>query len=290
MSLLTYLERRFRRFGIPNVTVVIIVGQMALYFANLVRHANRLPGVARQLNLDVPRILDGEVWRLISFAFVPPATGVIIFALIGWLMFHTFATGLERVWGPFRFNVFLFVAWAANVAAAFIGWYAWGIPEPYLPPSVALGISATAGNVLLYGTIFLAFARLFPDMTINLFYVLPIRIRWLALIAWVAYAYSFLRYDWPERLFIAASLANYILFFARDHWRTLKQGQRRRVFQAKATKATAAPRHVCRVCGVNSDDSPKTLFRYCSKCTGQECYCPEHIRDHEHVIAESPVA
>ena len=26
----------------------------------------------------------------------------------------------------------------------------------------------------------------------------------------------------------------------------------------------------------------------CSKCSGQSCYCPEHIHDHEHVLAEEP--
>lgn len=290
MSLLSRLERRFGRFAIPNLTVIIIVGQMVMYFANLFRNAGGRGDVASLISLNVPRILSGEIWRLVTFTIAPPPTGIIIFAAIGWMLFHTFGSNLERIWGEFRYNVFLFIAWAANIAAAFIGWYAWGIPAPYLPPSAALGAAGTAANVLLYGAVFLAFARLFPDMIINLFFVLPIRIKWLAILAWIGYAYSLFRYDWPERMFILASLLNYILFFGRDHVREFKHGRRRRSFQAKAKKATAAPKHQCRICGVNSADSPKALFRYCSKCEGQACYCPEHIRDHEHVTAAAPTA
>jgi hypothetical protein len=140
-------------------------------------------------------------------------------------------------------------------------------------------------NTFVYGTLFLAFARLFPDYVIQLMFVLPIRIRWLALITWIAYGYVFLRGDWAVKVIIVASLLNYFIFLGRDHLREIKQGQRRRTFQAKAAKA-AHPIHTCRVCGANNDDSPKLAFRYCSKCAGQCCYCPDHIQNHEHVVEE----
>jgi ribosomal protein L37AE/L43A len=82
-----------------------------------------------------------------------------------------------------------------------------------------------------------------------------------------------------------ASIANYLAFFGREHFREVKQGQRRRSFQAKIEK-TAKALHTCRVCGLDSESSPKTAFRYCSKCAGQCCYCPEHIQNHEHVLNE----
>jgi hypothetical protein len=89
---------------------------------------------------------------------------------------------------------------------------------------------------------------------------------------------------------VLATVLNYLLFFGKEHWRELRASQRRRSFQASASRTKSAPKHVCRVCGLSTDDSPKTLFRYCSKCAGQACYCPEHIRDHEHVTAEQPAA
>jgi hypothetical protein len=290
MSLIPRLERRFGRFAIPNLTAIIIGGQALLYLADLLRRDNGGGSVYQLVSLQPSRILAGEAWRLVTFAFAPPLTPIIFFALLGWMLFYLFGSNLERVWGDFRFNVFLLVGWAANVAVAFIAWGVWGIPEPLLPPTAALGQSAMAANVLLYGSVFFAFARLFPDVIINVMFVLPIRIKWLALAAWVGYAYSFLLYDWPFRLFIAASLANYGLFFGREHWREFRFGRRRRKFQAQARQATAAPNHVCRVCGASSEKSPKTLFRYCSKCAGQCCYCPDHIRDHVHVTAEATAA
>jgi hypothetical protein len=87
-----------------------------------------------------------------------------------------------------------------------------------------------------------------------------------------------------------ATVLNYLLFFGREHVRELRHGQRRRSFQSKAKRATSTAGHACVVCGLNSEDSPRTLFRYCSKCSGQRCYCPQHIRDHEHVIDKEPVA
>jgi hypothetical protein len=92
------------------------------------------------------------------------------------------------------------------------------------------------------------------------------------------------------RMLVVATVLNYLLFFGPEHMREFRQQHRRRSFQTKSKKATAAHKHVCRVCGVNSTDSPKTLFRYCSKCEGQVCYCPDHIRDHQHVAAAAPAA
>jgi len=169
--------------------------------------------------------------------------------------------------------MFLLVGYVASVGAAFLAY--------------ALGVDAIANNMFLYGTLFLAFARLFPDFTINLFFILPIKVKWLALLMWIMYGYQLLTSGWMGRMLIVASVLNYLLFFGREHLREWKQGHRRRAYQAQVQSAAKEIQHECRVCGLNSQDSPKTLFRYCSKCDGQCCYCPEHIREHEHVTSES---
>jgi len=284
------LERRLWWLGLSNMTAVIIAGQAVFYAANTFRRMNEQSDISQYIGLSVPKVLSGEVWRLASFIFVPPPTRVILFAFFGWMLFYVFGSTLERLWGSFRYNVFLLTALAANIVAAFIAWYVWRVPEPALSPTILLGQTSTAANVLLYGSVFLAFARICPDMIINLFFVLPIRIKWLALAAWIAYAYSLIRYDWSERLFIVASLLNYAIFFGRDHWRDFKQGHRRRSFLAKTERSLSAPKHACRVCGISSVESPRMLFRYCSQCEGQVCYCPEHIRDHAHVAEKTPSA
>ncbi len=284
MSLLSRLERRFGRFAIPNLTVVLIVGQACLYVASFLPQGIALD----RIELNPAKVLDGEVWRLVTFMFAPPATRVVVFALIYFSLLHLFGTSLEHQWGAFRYNVFLLIGYLANVAAAFIGSALLGSLSPDLPAELREMASVSASNGFLYSSIFLAFARLFPDFTLNLFFVLPIRIKWLALVQWITLGYLFIRGDWMTQMLILATVLNYLLFFGPEHVREWRHGHRRRSFQAKAKKATAAPRHECRVCGLNSADSPKTLFRYCTKCVGQACYCPEHIREHEHVTAEEP--
>ena len=85
---------------------------------------------------------------------------------------------------------------------------------------------------------------------------------------------------------VAAAVLNYVLFFGRDVWRNMKHGRRRMQFQSRTRRATNRIIHKCRVCGLTSDDAPRTQFRYCSKCEGQCCYCPEHLENHEHVVKE----
>ena len=272
MSFRNKLESRLRRWAIPNPTAFIIAGQVVLYLLQTARQAGQLGGDPfAKIYLDPGLVLQGEVWRLITFAFVPPQT-TLIWAIFGWLMFYFFGTTLENTWGTFRYNLFLLIGLIANIAAAFVAW--------------SMGALTVADNAFLYGTVFLAFARLFPDFVINVFFILPVRIKWLALLTWIAYAYGFVTGTWMGRLLILASVANYFVFFGREHIRDFKQANRRRSFQARAAKVGKAV-HTCLVCGIDSDTSPKTAFRYCSKCAGQRCYCPEHIQNHEHVTSDS---
>jgi hypothetical protein len=286
-SLIARLESRFGRWAIPNLTLLIIAGQVAVFLVGFVRGGEMGGTVVGRIALIPAAVMEGEVWRLVTFAFVPPQTRL-IFALISWLLLHLFGTSLENVWGSFRFNVYVLIALLANIAATFAVWAIWDSSGGDMSPTATLAIAGASSNGLLYGGIFLAFVRMFPDMIINLFFVLPIRIKWLGILAWIGIAYSLLRGDGPTRLLVLAMILNYLLFFGREHYRELRQSQRRRTYQAKTRQASvAAARHTCLVCGLNSDESPRTLFRYCSQCAGQCGYCPEHIRDHEHVTAEA---
>jgi len=270
MSFWKRLEKRFSRWAIPNVTLIIIAGQVMLFVAGILQDGRR--NVFERIELDPGMVVQGEVWRLVTFAFVPFTTAP-LFAVITWLLFYRFGSALEQEWGVVRYNLFLLLGLVINVIAVFVAWY-WDA-------------FTSATNWFLYGTVFLAFARLFPNYVIHLFFVLPIQIKWLALVAWIGYGYSFVIEDGTGRMLILASLSNYLLFFWREHWLDLKNRQRKRAFEAKTSKAATQLVHKCLVCGLDSKSSPKTSFRYCSKCDGQACYCPEHIRDHEHITEES---
>jgi hypothetical protein len=281
MSLLSQLERRIRRFAVPNLTTILVAGQACLLIASYLPQ-----GVAlERVTLNPARVIQGEWWRLFTFLFTPPNQRPLL-VVFYFLLMHTFGTTLERHWGAFRFNLFILIGWFANVAAAFAASAMLGGYDTDLA-LVDRFAPISAPNIFLYSSLFLAFARLYPDFIINLFFILPIRIRWLALLMWIGYGYGIVRGPSIVRLLIIATVINYLMFFGPEHWREMRHGHRRRSFQAKAKKATSTPTHQCRVCGLNSHDSPKTAFRYCSKCEGQACYCPEHIRDHVHVTADA---
>lgn len=275
MSLLSKLNAKYGRHGVPNVTVIFIVGQIFLYLAIQLNPGEKALNIVERIQLVPAKVLSGEVWRLGTFLFMPPTMNV-LFAAMFWYLFYLMGTALEQTWGAFRYNVFLAVGYIASVAAAFAA--------PLAAGPVAAHVPAT--NAFLYGTVFLAFARLYPEFTLLLFFVLPVQIRWLALIQWIIYGWTFLVGDWMARGMIVAAVANYLLFFGRDIWFDVKHGHRRMRFQAKAVKGPPRIVHKCRVCGITNEQAPRMQFRYCSKCDGECCYCAEHAANHEHVVRQ----
>jgi hypothetical protein len=271
MSLLSRLEPKFGRFAIPNATVILIFGQVLLYVAQQFGAGAAGGDALDRVRFYPAKVLDGEYWRVLTFLFDPPADNP-IFAFFFWYLFYLMGTTLEVSWGAFRYNVFLAVGYLASVACAFGLHFALG------------GANLPASNGFLYGTVFLAFARFYPDFVMYIFFILPVKIKWLALLQWIGYAFGFLFGPWMIKAMVAASVANYLLFFGRDVWQDMRQGHRRMQFQAKALRSPQRIVHKCRACGLTSDSSPQTQFRYCSRCDDDCCYCPEHLHNHEHVV------
>jgi hypothetical protein len=274
MTILSRLDAKFGRYAVPNLTVVLIVGQVLAYIAQQLNPGKQGLDMLERIRMYPDLVLAGEYWRVVTFLFTPPTTNL-IFAVFFWYLLYLMGTTLETTWGAFRYNVYLLIGYIASIACAFAAYFAQG---------ALAGMPASSG--FLYGTIFFAFARFYPDFTLYIFFVLPIKIKWLAMLQWIFYAYGFLFGGWMERAMIVASVANYLLFFGRDIWLGVKQGHRRMRHHAKALQAPPRIVHTCRTCGITSDDAPHMQFRYCSKCEGDSCYCPEHLRDHEHVVAQ----
>jgi hypothetical protein len=198
---------------------------------------------------------------------MPGSTFGFIFMAFGWYLFYMMGSALESYWGAFRFNVFLFLSYALTVGSAFI------------TPNFEVT------NLFILGSVFLAFAYLNPDFEIVLFFILPVKIKWLALITWALNAVLFVRGHLSDRLQIGASIASFLFFFGGDMQRTVRQGKRTRVIRAEKVAQEGRPRHTCYVCGKTDRSHPQLDFRYCSKCAGDQCYCPEHIQNHAHVVA-----
>jgi len=268
MGSLNRLERALGRYAIPNLSLYFVMGQVAFWAVSLpflsgfdLERIALLPAAVRQ----------GEIWRLGSFLLLPPSTHPVFLAFV-WYMFYLMGSALEDYWGVFRFNLFILLGWALTVGVAFL------TPGSYTT------------NLFLGGSVFLAFAFLNPDFELLIFFILPVKIKWLALIQWVFYGYALLFGGWSVRLATLAALGNFLVFFAGDIVQRVKTGRRRMEHQARQAAALESdePRHRCQVCGKTDRTDRLMDFRYCSKCANDECYCADHIANHEHTTV--PVA
>lgn len=242
------LERRVEPLAVPRLGRWLVAGQVLLYIALAAGRVE--PG---DLVLRADRVLAGEPHRLVSFLFAPPEMHPIwlFFALY---LFLLMANGLEARWGAFRFNLFLLTGYLATLGAAFL--------YPTEPVS----------NVFLAGSVFLAFAGLYPDFQLSLFFILPVRIKWLALATWIGYGISFLGGPAGVRAQTLAACVNFFLFFGRDIFRAA----RARTQTVASTVSSPTPFHRCDVCGRTDLTDPRLDFIYVPGPTSTRCLCREH--------------
>lgn len=266
MKLLDILERKLRRWAIPNLTMVIIAGQVAIYCMRFIPPLLKSPDVV----LIPELVFKGQVWRLFSFIFTPPVSDP-FWAFFFWYVFYLMGTALEHTWGTFRYNVYLLIGWVATVAVSFL------VPDQ--PASITF----------LQGSVFLAFAWLYPNFEMLIFFILPVKVKWLALLTWLWYGYILLIDPPMMKLLVFASIANFFVFFGSEIWHRMLGGRRRMADQVGRIKSKDQARHRCRVCGITERTHPNEDFRYCSKCEGTQCYCSAHLRDHEHVTTTNQV-
>ena len=169
--------------------------------------------------------------------------------------------------------------------AAFFVLRAFGVAEAY-----TMGYAVSTYYINL--SIFLAFAVCYPEMQLMLYFIIPVKIKWLAILYAVLVAVSFLQTGWTGRIVIVMSLMNFLVFFfsTRDYHRVSpSEIKRKRDFRAQTAPPKmrrgdgALYKHKCAVCGRTDLDDPSLEFRFCSKCDGGLEYCQDHLFTHEHV-------
>ncbi|WP_295765198.1 rhomboid family intramembrane serine protease [uncultured Oscillibacter sp.] len=273
---------RHPNFGIPNLMRFIIIGNAAMFF--LLRMTN---GEAVYfLGFEWGAVLRGQIWRLVSFIFVPESLQP--FNLILSLYFMWFiGTMLEREWGTPKFNLYYLSGVVLTILTGIISHY-------------AFGYSFILGTYYVGMSMFLAFAALYPDAQLMLLYIIPVKAKWLALADIALFAVdaaaALLRGSWLSALLPVVALLNFLVFFWCD---IVDQIDRRRSFarhrnshqtiqfksavrQQRKKESQQGYRHKCSVCGRTDTEYPDLEFRYCSKCAGYHCFCMDHILDHEH--------
>jgi len=252
MRWLDTLERRFGFLGIPGL-IRIVVAFSALVF--LLVRLN--PDFISALDLNPERLRHGEIWRLVTYIFIPQTFSFLWIIFVLWFLWFI-GEGLERAWGPFRFTLYFLVGMIGTTAAAlFFGSY--------------------FSNTMLIASLFYAFARFYPDQVIYVLFILPVKIKW---VAWVSAAFLLLGFFLNSnsyRMATVAALSNYLIFFGPEIVYEARHrhevSTRRRRFESHARSETE-PLHQCAVCGATELSDPNLDFRVARD--GQE-YCVAHL-------------
>ncbi len=279
---------RNRNKGIPNLMLYLSLGSALVYLMSTFAENNIL---YYYLCFDRELILQGQVWRLISYPLTYNG-GSLILTAITLLCYYSLGRAIENVWGTLRFNLF----------------YLSGV---VLMDIYCMIFGGQADVYYLNLSLFLTYATMYPDAHFLLFFIIPVK-AWifalldLALTLIAVVQMSIPVFNFPDNLFPLVALANYFLFVGKDIVHVFPVSWRmnaRRLFRRKPklSKAkvvpfpsagsyeatTAKPKelytHRCTVCGRTDVSDPQLEFRYCSKCKGYHCYCQEHINHHTHI-------
>lgn len=267
------------RFGINNLMMIICIANIAVWLFS----AMDTTGLLRNyLAFNARDVLYGQIWRLITFVFIPEYTSP--FSLLISLYFYYFiGSTLERQWGPGRFTIYYLCGMLLQVIYGLIIYLATGI-----------SYSMTANYINL--SMFFAFATLYPDNTVLLFFIIPIKMKWLAIVDALFFVYSIfsnLGAGMGLMSFLPlVAILNYFLFcgdilFGSVLPRGRKQRRDTVDFKREVRKIQHEQRNKnytrkCEVCGRTDTDYPDLEFRYCSRCAGYHCFCQDHINNHIH--------
>lgn len=264
------------RLGVPNLMRYIVAANAVIYIFSLFDRSGLL---LQTLAMDPAAVLRGQVWRLATYVLIP--TSGSFWLIISLFFYYWLGETLERLWGSAKFTVYYVSGALLTALAALLVYFIDGISMPIY----GAGYVNTA--------LFMAYALTYPDAMVRIYFILPIKMKWLAILEAVLYALSVVRYAvaglWGMALMPVVAMLNLFIFFSPDLSRGADRFQARHRSEAvqfrKAVKEQKRQRgynHKCEVCGRTDADFPDLQFRYCSKCTGYHCFCEEHIFNHVH--------
>lgn len=282
MNWIDKLERKYGRFGIQNLTMYVIICYVVGYVLVYIN-----PSLLSMMSLEPVLILHGQIWRIITWVIYPPSTTSFLWFILAIVFFYyPIGTSLERIWGKFRYTLYIFSGILFSVIGAFILYFITG----------AYGIGSLFNTYYISLSVFLAYALSYPDMNIYLWFVIPIKMKWMAVVYGAFIIYDMGTYvrsgQWYMVVPIVASLLNFALFFFSTrnmHRYNPKEVKRRKEFKKAVASSRVNPatggitKHKCAICGRTEKDDPNLEFRFCSKCNGNYEYCQDHLFTHQHV-------
>ncbi len=270
-------------FGVPRLMSLIVVVTAIVYIISSMDRSGAFLGF---LMFDPKLLLRGQVWRLITWIFLP-IQGGLLSTVIGLYFYYFIGSTLENAWGTAKFNLYYILGMLLNIIFSLVF---------YLITRISLSITATYLNL----SMFFAFSVLYPDQIVLLFFIIPIKIKWLALVDAAFFVISIITDIvtgvWFLALMPIIAMLSFVLFCGEDLMHYMRRTRAANMhpnvinYKTEARKMKREVekneqkgfRHKCSVCGKTDADHPDLEFRYCSRCAGYHCFCMEHINNHVH--------
>lgn len=289
-------EKKFGKYAIKNLSLYLIVCYIIGYVIMLIK-----PDFLSMLSLDPYQIImKFQVWRLFTWVIIPP-DGLSLWVIISLYFYWSLGTSLERTWGTYRYNVYLFTGFLCTILGSFLCllvgtlqyhpvFSQFGMSLVETMEYVGAWASAQFSTYYVNMSILLLFAFTFPDVQVLLMFIIPIKVKWIGIAYSILLGVNVVLYlisgAIPNVILIIMSLLNFIIFFIRHKRRVKmspKQMKRRVVYRTQTHRANMSSRHKCAICGRTEADGDELEFRYCSKCVGNYEYCQDHLFTHTHV-------
>ena len=286
------LRRKLEKYAIPNLTLYLIICYGIGYLMQFL-----VPAGYQYLMLDPFLVLKGQVWRLVTWILIPPDSSNIFFVLITLYLYYSLGGLLERIWGTYKYNVYLFSGLLFTILGAFVlcGYSVLMSAQPTMYTGLYLlnnGSAVYFGQFSTYYinmSIFLACAASIPDVQVLLMFLFPIKVKWLGIVYGIILLVNCIQGGIATWIVVIFSLLNFLVFFLRSKGKmhlSVGQIKRQQEFHQKmrsAGQTKGITRHKCAVCGRTELDGDDLEFRFCSKCNGNYEYCQYHLFTHEHV-------
>ena len=286
------LRRKLEKYAIPNLTLYLIICYGIGYLMQYL-----VPAGYQYLMLDPFLVLKGQVWRLVTWILIPPDSSNIFFVLITLYLYYSLGGLLERIWGTYKYNVYLFSGLLFTILGAFVlcGYSVLMGAQPTMYTGLYLlnnGSAVYFGQFSTYYinmSIFLACAASIPDVQVLLMFIFPIKVKWLGIVYGIILLVNCIQGGIATWIVVIFSLLNFLVFFLRSKGKmhlSVGQIKRQQEFHQKmrsAGQTKGITRHKCAICGRTELDGDDLEFCFCSKCNGNYEYCQYHLFTHEHV-------
>jgi len=256
--MLKKLASKLQYFAIPNLTWIIVIGSGTFYILGL-----QNPYILTFLPYVPEKVFHGEFWRVASFLFYPLDMSV-FFAIFTYYLFFLMGTALEAEWGDVKFTRYVLLSCLMTLLFG------------------ALHQSLDAKNGYIASSIFLAFAYVYPEFELYMFFVIPVKVKYLAIFFWIGFIYVIATAAWPTRLVALAPLVNFFIFFGKSIINRMRAGKHQMESHAQTIRDDKTPFHLCDTCKATENSNPRRDFRVCPICKGGLEYCAEHLKGHSH--------